>query len=111
MSKPTAVTEKTFDQEVLKADLPVLADFWADWCGPCRMLAPVVEDLAREYDGTLKFAKVDVDENPDLAARYNIMSIPTLGLFKNGKLVARIVGYMPKAELKRQVDDVLIGTT
>ncbi len=111
MSKPTAVTELTFDQEVLKADLPVLADFWADWCGPCRMLAPVVEDLAREYDGTLKFAKVDVDENPNLATRYNILSIPTLGLFKNGMLVARIVGYMPKAEVKRQVDAALGGTT
>ncbi len=111
MSKPTAVTELTFDQEVLKADLPVLADFWADWCGPCRMLAPVVEDLAREYDGTLKFAKVDVDENPNLATRYNILSIPTLGLFKNGMLVARIVGYMPKAEVKRRVDAALGGTT
>ncbi len=111
MNKPTVVSEQTFDQEVLKADLPVLADFWADWCGPCRMLAPVLEDLAREYDGTLKFAKVDVDDNPNLAIRYNILSIPTLGLFKNGMLVARMVGYMPKAEVKRQVDAALGGTS
>ncbi len=91
----------------LKADLPVLADFWAEWCAPCRMIAPVVEDLAREYEGRLKVAKVDVDENKQLAMRYGIMSIPTLGLFRDGKLVERIVGYMPKAELRRQIDAVL----
>lgn len=104
MSTPVRVTEETFDAEVLRADLPVLADFWAAWCGPCRMIAPIVEDLARKYEGKLKVAKIDVDENPDLASRYGIMSIPTLGLFRGGELVKRIVGYMPKAELERQIE-------
>lgn len=107
MSKPVKVTEQSFNAEVLKSDLPVLADFWAAWCGPCLMIAPIVEDLAQEFEGRLKVAKVDVDENPDLAIRYNIMSIPTLGLFKGGELVKRIIGYMPKAELKRQIETAL----
>lgn len=107
MSTPVRVTEQTFDAEVLRADLPVLADFWAAWCGPCRMIAPIVEDLAREYAGKLKVAKIDVDENPDLASRYGIMSIPTLGLFRGGELVKRIVGYVPKAELERQIEAAL----
>ncbi len=104
MSKPVHVTEQSFEQEVLKADTPVLVDFWAEWCGPCRMVAPIVEDFAQEYEGKLKVAKVDVDDNQDLAMRFNIMSIPTLGVFKSGELVERIVGYMPKPELKRRLD-------
>ncbi len=104
MSKPVHVTEQSFDEEVLKAETPVLVDFWAEWCGPCRMVAPIVEDFAQEYDGKLKVAKVDVDDNQDLAMRFNIMSIPTLGVFKSGELVERIVGYMPKPELKRRLD-------
>ena len=107
MSKPVHITEQNFNGEVLNADLPVLADFWAPWCAPCRMIAPIVEDLATEYEGRLKVAKIDVDENPDLAARYNVQSIPTLAVFKGGTLVKRIVGYVPKAELKRHVDAVL----
>lgn len=107
MSKPVHITEQNFEAEVLQADLPVLTDFWAPWCAPCRLIAPIVEDLANEYEGRLKVAKVDVDENPDLAARYGVMSIPTLGVFKGGQLVSRIVGYLPKAELKRRVDAVL----
>jgi len=107
MNKPVHITEQNFGAEVLNADLPVLADFWAAWCGPCRMIAPIVEDLAQEYAGKLKVAKVDVDENPDLAARYDVMSIPTLGIFKGGQLVSRIVGYVQKAQLKQRLDAVL----
>ena len=107
MAKPVHVTEQSFDQEVLKAETPVLVDFWAEWCGPCRMIAPIVEDFAREYEGKLKVAKVDVDDNQNLAMKFSIMSIPTLGVFKGGQLVERIVGYMPKVELKRRVDAAL----
>lgn len=107
MSKPVSVTEETFEREVLKADLPVLTDFWAAWCAPCRLIAPIIEELAGEYEGRLKVAKVDVDANPDLASRYSVRSIPTLAVFKGGQLVERIVGYVPKTELKRQVDVAL----
>jgi thioredoxin 1 len=107
MAKPTAVTEQTFEQEVLKANVPVLVDFWAAWCGPCRMVAPIVEELAGEYEGRLKVAKVDVDDNQNLAMRYQVMSIPTLGVFRGGQMVERIVGYFPKTELKRRLDGAL----
>jgi thioredoxin 1 len=101
------VTEQTFEQEVQNAALPVLADFWAAWCGPCRMIAPIVEELARDYEGQIRVAKIDVDENPDLANRFGIMSIPTLAVFVDGQVVSRIVGYVPKAELKRHIDTAL----
>ena len=104
MAKPVAVTEKSFETEVVQSGVPVLVDFWAEWCGPCRMIAPIVEEFARDYEGKLKVAKVDVDENQGLAMRFSIMSIPTLGVFKGGKLIERIIGYMPKAELKRRLD-------
>jgi thioredoxin 1 len=107
MTKPIAVNEKTFDGEVLKSDLPVLVDFWAEWCGPCRLIAPLVEELASEYSGRVKVAKVDVDDNQNLAIRYNIMSIPTLGVFRGGEMIDRIVGYMPKGELRRRLDGAL----
>lgn len=107
MAKPVAVTEQTFEGEVLKSDLPVLVDFWAEWCGPCRMVAPIVEELAGEYAGRVKVAKVDVDDNQRLAMRYNIMSIPTLGVFRGGEMIERIVGYMPKVEMKRRLDGAL----
>jgi len=107
MAKPVHVTEQSFDQEVVKAETPVLVDFWAEWCGPCRLIAPIVEDFAQEYEGKLKVAKVDVDDNQNLAMKFSIMSIPTLGVFKGGQLVERIVGYMPKGELKRRVDAAL----
>lgn len=110
MSIPVHVTESTFDAEVAQAELPVLVDFWADWCAPCRMLAPIVDNLASEYAGRLKVAKVDVDENRQLATDYEIRSIPTLGLFRNGKLVDRFVGYMPGTELKRRVENALNAT-
>ncbi len=106
---PVHVTEQTFEQEVINAELPVLADFWAAWCGPCRMIAPIVEELARDYAGQLKVAKIDVDENPGLAKRFGIMGIPTLAVFKDGQVVSRIVGYAPKAELKRHIEAALNG--
>jgi thioredoxin 1 len=107
MGKPTAVTEATFEGEVLKSEVPVLVDFWAEWCGPCRMVAPIVEELAGEYAGRLKVTKVDVDDNQNLAMRYQIMSIPTLGVFRKGEMIERIVGFMPKTELKRRLDGAL----
>jgi thioredoxin 1 len=102
-----AVTEQTFDSEVLKAPIPVLVDFWAIWCGPCKMIAPIVEDLAGEYAGKIKVLKLDVDENSGVAAKYSVMSIPTLGLFSKGELIERIVGYMPKEQLKKRIDAAL----
>ncbi|HEU5299582.1 MAG TPA: thioredoxin [bacterium] len=107
MGKAVHVNEKEFDTQVIKSEVPVLVDFWAEWCGPCRMIAPIVEDLAAEYEGRLKVVKVDVDENNQLAYRYGVMSIPTLGLFKGGQLVERLVGYMPKQELKKRIDPVV----
>ncbi len=107
MSKPVQVNERIFDGEVLRSPLPVLADFWAAWCGPCRMIAPIVEELARDYGGRLKVAKIDVDENPNLASRYGILSIPTLAIFKDGQLVNTIVGYVPKAELQERIEATL----
>lgn len=107
MSKPVEIQDGNFDNIVLQSKTPVLVDFWAEWCGPCRMVAPVVEELAEEYDGKITFAKVDVDQNPQIAGKYGIMSIPTLIIFKGGKPVSNIVGSRPKAELKRSLDDAL----
>ncbi len=107
MSTPVHVTEQTFERDVLNAALPVLADFWAPWCAPCRMIAPIVEELARDYEGRLTVAKIDVDENPELANRYGVQSIPTLAVFKNGQVVSRIVGYASKAELTRHIETAL----
>jgi thioredoxin 1 len=106
-TKPESVTEKTFDSDVLKSGTPVLVDFWATWCGPCKMIAPIVEELAGEYEGKLRVMKLDVDENSGVAAKYSIMSIPTLGVFKGGELVERIVGFMPKEALKKRIDAAL----
>lgn len=104
MGKALELTDATFEEEVLKSDQPVLVDFWATWCGPCRMVAPIVEELAGEYEGKLKVGKVDVDSNPQVSMNYGIRSIPSLLIFKNGEVVDTIVGAVPKAHLVKQVD-------
>ncbi len=104
MAKPLEVNADAFSKEVLEEPGPVLVDFWAEWCGPCRMLAPVVEEIAREMDKKLKVVKVNVDLNPSLAASYGIMGIPTLILFKEGKPVERLIGYMPKAKIVEAIN-------
>lgn len=103
MTKPVAVSDATFEAEVISSSLPTLNDFWAEWCGPCKMIAPILNDLAAEYDGKLRITKLDVDENPSTAMAYGVMSIPTLILFKDGKPVERIVGYRPKDQLLKQL--------
>jgi len=107
MSKPMEIEGANFVKDVLRAEVPVLVDFWAPWCGPCRMVAPVVEELAEEYEGRVSFAKVNVDENPKIASQYGIMSIPTLILFKDGQPGSNIVGFRPKDELKKSLDAAL----
>lgn len=104
MAGPTAVNQANFKQVVLEAKLPVLVDFWAEWCGPCRAVAPVVEELSKEYSGKIEFAKINVDENGTLASQYGIMSIPTLIIFKKGKPAEQVIGFRPKAELKKLLD-------
>ncbi len=93
------ITKNNFEAEVMKSDIPVMLDFWADWCGPCRMLAPVVEDIAREYEGSVKVGKINVDEESELAAAFRVASIPTVVVIKDGKVVNTSVGYKPKEEL------------
>jgi len=107
VNKPIAINDSNFDQIVLQAKTPVLVDFWATWCAPCRMVAPIVDELAEEYNGRISFAKVDVDQNSKIATRYGIMSIPTLLIFKKGEPISHAVGYKPKEELKRSLDAAL----
>ncbi|MBI4281973.1 MAG: thioredoxin [Chloroflexi bacterium] len=107
MAAPIAVTDSDFEQEVLEAETPVVVDFWAEWCVPCKMVAPVLDDLANEYDGKIKFTKVDVDTNPQTAMKYGIRSIPTLLFFKGGSPVDQVVGAVPRAMLKKRLDSAL----
>jgi thioredoxin 1 len=107
MSKPVEIQEAKFDEIVLKAKTPVLVDFWAPWCGPCKMIAPIVDELANEYDGKVAFYKLNTDDNQNTARQYGVMSIPTLIVFKQGKPVSNIVGFRPKAELKKNLDAAL----
>jgi thioredoxin 1 len=101
------VNSVAFPAEVLAATMPVLVDFWAPWCGPCRMVAPVVEEIAKDYEGKLKVVKINVDDCQELAAQYGIMSIPTLCLFKNGECIERLIGLRPKKEIAVVVDQAL----
>ncbi|HEY8476999.1 MAG TPA: thioredoxin [Chloroflexota bacterium] len=104
MAHPVEITDQTFDEEVLKASKPVLVDFWAAWCGPCRLIAPIVEEIAKEQADRLKVAKVDVDANLATASRFGILNIPTLLLFKDGQPVETIVGYLPKQQLMKRIE-------
>ena len=107
MGKPIEVTDNTFDAEVVEAETPVIVDFWAEWCGPCKMIAPIVEELAEEYDGKVLFTKLDIDSNPEVSMKYGIRSIPTLLVFKDGKPVEQIIGAVPKREIHKRVEAVL----
>ncbi|MFC5665814.1 thioredoxin [Kitasatospora misakiensis] len=103
----TTVTDATFEADVLKSDKPVLVDFWAEWCGPCRQVAPVLEEIAAEHGDKLTIAKLDVDANQQTAAAYNVISIPTLILYKNGEAVKQITGARPKIALLRELDGLI----
>ncbi len=94
------ITAQNFEEEVLRSDIPVLVDFWATWCGPCRMLAPIIEEIAEEYEGSVKVGKVNVDEEQELAMKFSVMSIPTVMVFKNGAVTNTAVGYRPKAQIE-----------
>ena len=107
MSNLVDVTDATFDAEVLGSDIPVVVDFWAPWCGPCRMVAPVLEELSKTYEGRVKIVKVNADENPRLTSDYGVVSIPTLNIFAGGELVKSTIGARPKASITEQIEGVL----
>ena len=107
MAKPFDLSDDKFDEVVLRVNSPVLVDFWAPWCPPCRMVAPVIEELAEEYGDRVGFARVNVDDNPKVSSRYGIQSIPTLLIFKDGKPMRQVIGFRPKAELKEHLDQLL----
>jgi thioredoxin 1 len=107
MSNPIELTDDNFEAEVLKSDKPVLVDFWAVWCGPCRMLGPTVEEISKEYEGKLKVGKLNVDDNSRMASQYGIMSIPSLLFFKGGQVVDQVVGAVPKKQLIDKLDKIL----
>ncbi len=107
MAKPFAVSDADFSEKVEKAEIPVLVDFWAEWCMPCKMIAPMVDELAEEFDGQVVFTKLDVDSSPGVATKYGVRSIPTLLIFKDGKPIQQVVGAMPKSALKEKIESAL----
>jgi len=107
MSGTHEVTDTTFETEVVKGDLPTLVDFWAPWCGPCRMVAPIVEELSEEYSGRVNFYKLNTDENPSITAKFGVRSIPALLIFKDGQLKDTVVGFRPKSDLKKRLESAL----
>jgi thioredoxin len=107
MSDEIKVTTSTFEAEVVKSSIPVVADFWAEWCGPCRMIAPVLKELVKDYTGRLKVAKINVDEEPDLASRFGIQSIPTLLFFKGGQMVKQQIGAVPRPVMEKIVKELV----
>jgi len=109
-AKYVTLTDQSFEGEVLNSSQPVLVDFWATWCGPCRAIAPIIEELAGQYEGKVKIAKIDVDENQGTAGKYNVRSIPTLLFFQNGKVVDQIVGSAPKSALEGRLNALLQGS-
>ena len=104
------LTDESFEKEVLQSPEPVLVDFWAPWCGPCRMLGPIVEELAKEYTGKVKVAKLNTDENPNSATKFNISAIPTILFFKGGKVEHQMVGVHSKADIKKQIDSLVTSS-
>ena len=105
--KPVTITDENFEQEVINSNLPVLIDFWAVWCGPCKAIAPIVEELSDEYDGKVKFGKLDVDNNQQTSIKYGVRSIPTLLLFKEGKLKDTIIGAVPKTHITQKLNSAI----